>query len=44
METGWEVLGVWICILTEGMVVEGVEIIEAGGENMEVGTYVIGWE
>ena len=26
------------------MVVEGVEIIEVGGEKMEVGKYVIGWE
>ena len=37
-----EVLGVGICILMEGMVVECVEIIEAEGEKMEVGTYVMG--
>ena len=38
---------VWIgiCILTKGKVVEGLEIIEAGDENMEVGADVMGsWE
>ena len=44
MDAGWDVSGVGICILMEGMVVEGVEIIEAWGAKMEVGKYVIGWE
>ena len=44
MGVGWEVSGMGICILTEGMVEEGMEIIEAVGEMMEVGTNVIGWE
>ena len=38
----WGVSGLGICILIEGMLVEGVEIIEAGVEKMEVGTYVVG--
>ena len=44
MAVGWGVLGLGICILTYRMVVEGVEIIDAGGEMIEVGTNVIGWE
>ena len=44
MGAGWEVSGVGISILTEGMVVKGVETIEGEGEMMEVGKNSIGWE
>ena len=42
MGGGSKVSRVGICIITKGMVVEGVKIIEAGDEKMEVGTDVIG--
>ena len=38
----WAVPWVGICILTEGMVVEGVEIIDTRDEEIEMGTYVMG--
>ena len=42
---GWEVLGMGMLILRYGMVVEGVEIIDTGDWEMEVGTNVMGsWE
>ena len=44
MVAGWGVSGAGICILMKWMVVDGVEIIGAGVEKMEVGTDVIGWE
>ena len=44
MDGDRDVSCVGICILMEGMVVECVEIIEAGVEKMEVGTNVVGLE
>ena len=45
MSVGWGVSRIGICILMEGMVVEGVEKLDAWGEEMEVVTYVMSsWE
>ena len=38
----WGVSGIGICILIEGMVVEYVEIIEAGVKEMDIGIDVVG--